>query len=115
MSNIFQEIPNPLDRFPNSYGSVEEGLPAFLSNIFKTLAIAGGLFALFNIITAGIEFISSQGDPKSVEAAQNKIFMSLIGLVIIAASFSLAAITGKLLFGSYSAIISPVLYGPGSP
>lgn len=112
---FFGSITNPLDTISpeRSYGSVQEGLPLFLGNIFKTMAVAGGLFALFNLVTAGIDYISSQGDPESITKAQSKIYMSLVGMIIIVASYSLAAIIGKILFGDYSAILAPKIYGPG--
>jgi len=116
MGSFFGTIENPLDIIsPNSsYGGVQAGLPAFLSNIFKTIAVVAGIFALFQLITAGITYIGSQGDPKAVESAQNKIYMSLIGMVIITGSFAIAAIIGKLLFGEYTAILVPSIYGPGN-
>ncbi len=88
------------------------GLINFFSNVLRLLTIVAGLFAVINLILSGLEFISSQGDPEKIKSAQGKIWNSLIGLVIIAASYTLAAIFGWLLFGDATMIISPKIYGP---
>ena len=109
---IFGNIENPLS---GGYGSVEEGLVPFLSNVLKLIAVAGGLFALINLVFAGIQYIGSSGDPQKTSQAWAKIYLSLIGLIVIVGSYALAAILGLLLFGSADAILSPTIYGPGSP
>jgi len=109
---LFGPVTNPL---ASGYGGVDTaggGLVGFISNIVKLITVAGGIFAFFNLILAGISYIGSQGDPQAIEKAQKKIYMSIVGLIIIAASFILAAIMGKILFGNYSAILSPKIYGP---
>ena len=111
---IFGPISNPL---PADYGDVTEstgGLAGLLSNIINFITVAAGLYALFNLVMAGLNFITSRGDPKGVDAAKQKIYMSIIGLVIIAASFLIAAILGKILFDDYGFILNPTISGPGS-
>jgi len=90
-----------------------EGMIILFNNILKLLVIGAGIFALLNFILAGYSFMSAAGDPKKVELAWAKIWQSMVGLLIIAASFALAALIGKLLFGSTTAILSPIIYGPG--
>jgi len=88
------------------------GLVRFLNNLIKLLIVAGGLFALFNIIFAGYGYMSAGDDPKKVAAASAKIWQSLIGLLLIAGSFVLAAIFGWILFRDATAILAPKIYGP---
>lgn len=96
------------------YGSYETGLTAFISNIIKFLTIVAGLWALINFVMAGLQYISSQGDPKAVEQAWGKIWMSLIGLIIIATAYGLIALLSYLLFGDVGLILRPRIYGPGT-
>ena len=112
----FGPITNPLTEMGSSYGNIdaENGLVMFLSNLIKFINIAGGLFAFVNIVLAGLQYISSQGNPEQTDAAWKKIYMSLIGLVIMVSANALAAILGKILFGSWDAILKPSFYGPGS-
>lgn len=103
---IFGNInpPAALERF----GSVESGgLGTFLNLILNILVVAGGLYALFNLILAGYGFLSSANDPKKIEAAWAKIWQTLLGLAFIAGAFVLAAIFGQLIFGSPDAILNP--------
>ena len=101
-------LPSPLAK----YGAYNVGLIQFLNNILKLLIVFAGLYAFLNLIIAGYQFMSAGGDPKSVEKAWAKIWQSLIGLLIIAGSFLLAAIFGWLLFKDPGAILKPKIYGP---
>lgn len=101
-------LPSPLA----AYGQYNVGLIKFLNNIVKLLIVFAGLYAFLNLILAGYQFMSAGGDPKSVEKAWAKIWQSLIGLLIIAGSFVLAAIFGWLLFKDAGAILKPKIYGP---
>lgn len=98
----------------NVYGEIQKGgLVNFLNNLLKLLIVVAGLYALINLIFAGYQFISAGGDPKNVEKAWSKIWQSLLGLFIVAASFALAGIIGWLIFGDPGAILAPRIYGPG--
>jgi hypothetical protein len=83
------------------------GLIAFLNSILRVVFVVAGLWALINFILAGFEYMNSQGDPKKVSAAWQKIWMTLVGLIIIVASFLLAAIVGILIFKDPFAILNP--------
>ena len=89
------------------------GIIGFASNLIKLIMILGGIWALINIVLAGFAYITTQGNPEKIAQANQQIFMSLIGLAVMVASFALAALAGWLLFGDASAILSPQIYGPG--
>ncbi len=110
MWQAFGPITSPVG--VNLYAAGTAGLVQFLNNLLKLLIVVGGLFALFNIVMAGYGFLSAGDDPKKMAAAWAKIWQSLIGLLVIAGSFVLAAIFGYLIFGSATAILSPKIYGP---
>ncbi len=80
-----------------------------ISALIRFLIVIAGLFSLFQFITGGIAFISSGGDKGKITEAQNKIQMSIIGLVIITASFIIIALVSRILFGSFTAILAPKL------
>lgn len=115
MLEIFGEIKPPpgvstwIGQFP---GGKVPGLIPFLNAIVKFLIVIAGLYAFLNLILAGYGFMSAGGDPKAVEKAWAKIWQSLVGLLIIAASFLLVAIFGWLLFGDPTAILIPTIYSP---
>lgn len=115
MLQIIQGIENPLSNW-DGYGGLTDdpGPVTLISNIFLLVAVVAGVFALGNLVISGIQYISSNGDPKQTQAAMSRITMSFIGLVIIAASYTIAALIGQLLFGDAGFIFNPEVYGPGS-
>ncbi len=107
-SQVIGSVKSPLQ---GKYASVT-GLGFFLSNLIKVAFIAGGLFALINFLLAGFQFLSSQGDEKKVQDAWNKIYNSLIGLVVMAAAFIIISIISWLIFGRADWILNPQISGP---
>lgn len=88
------------------------GLVALISVVLKLLVVVAALWTLLQLVFAGYGFMSAGGDAKSVEAAWAKIWQSLVGLVVVAGAFVLAAIFGYLIFGDATAILSPKIYSP---
>ena len=89
-----------------------EGITALATNILRLAFLAAGIWAFFNFIIAGYNFLSAGGDPKNVANAWNKIWQTILGLVIMVASFILAAVFGYLVFGDPLFILQPQIYGP---
>jgi len=119
MLGIFGKIQNPFQRMevPGYAGEIgvegiDFGLIVFLNNILKLVIVLAGIFAFLNVIIAGYQFMTAMGDPKGITVAWNRIWQSLIGLILIAGSFVLAAIFGWLLFGDATAILQPKIFGP---
>jgi hypothetical protein len=94
------------------YGDLYPGVGGFISNIIRLLVIVAGLYTFFNLILAGYQFISAGGNPKQVTAAWSQIWQSLVGLIIVAAAFLVAAIIGLVVFQDAGFILKPVIYGP---
>jgi len=110
-AGIFGQIKPPpgVDKYSGGQGA---GLVKLLNNILRLLIVGAGLFALFNFIIAGYEFITAGGDAQKINQAWAKIWQSLLGLVVAAGSFTLAAVFGKLIFGRWDAILTPTIYAP---
>ena len=74
-------IPTPPGfKFSGSLGDV---VSALLPYIFAFAGLASFAF----IIWAGFEFLMSQGNPKHIESARNKLIQALVGFLIIFASY----------------------------
>lgn len=96
------------------YGSQDaSGLIFLFNNILKVAIFAGAAWTLINFIVAGIQYIGSSGKPDLAKTASSKIWISLLGLVIIASSITLAAIIGLIFFGDSTAILNPKIPLPG--
>jgi len=113
---IFGTIDNPLEKTfgVTDYASVAGGLPLLISNIVRITTGVGGVSTFFNLLIAGMTYITSNGEAEKIAQAWAKITQSIIGLVIIVGSFALAGVISQLLFGDPAVILSPVIYGPGS-
>lgn len=95
-----------------SYSGEVSGLIVFVTNIIRLAFLLAGIWAFINIILAGYSFLSSGGDPKAINSAWQKIWFTIVGLMVIVASFLIAALVGLLLFNNPLFIFNPVIYGP---
>lgn len=68
-----------------------------LSTVIGFLTIVGGIWFLFQIITAGYQWIASGGDKNNTQAAQDKVTNSVIGLVVIVLAWVIVGIIGKVM------------------
>jgi hypothetical protein len=64
----------------------------FLSVAITVLLMVGAIFFLFNLVMAGIAFMSSNGDEKQLSAAKSKIMGALIGLIVIFSVYAVLAL-----------------------
>lgn len=95
-----------------TYGNFDIGVTALMTNILRLVFVVAGVYALFNFIIAGYQYMMAGGDSKALASAWARIWQTLLGLIIIVASFALAALFGYILFGNAGFILNPVIYGP---
>ena len=109
MLSIFGTISKPpgADRYG---GLAEGGLNNFVSNILALLGVLGGVVMFINLIIAGWQYLSAQGNPQVIANAGQKILGSLIGLLIIAAAFVIASIIGLIFFGDATFLLQPTFF-----
>lgn len=111
-TNIVGEIKSPVI---NPYGDITSGsggLGLLLTNFLRVFFVIAGILAFFNFILAGFQYITAEGDPKKLQQAWNKIWQSLLGLIIMVVSFALAAVFGYLIFGDPLFMLQPKIYTP---
>jgi hypothetical protein len=91
------------------------GIVLILRIILRLILIGAGFFAVFQFLSAGLIFMSSDGDPQKLAKGRNKLILTLVGLAVIASSFVIAALIGIIFFGDAGALISPTITGAGIP
>ncbi len=108
--------PEAIDKFIQAAGGGGKGagLVVLLNNILKLMVAGAGIYALVNFILAGYEFLSAAGDAQKVTQAWAKIWQTLLGLVVVAAAFLLAALVGYLLFNNPMQFLQFKIWTPGS-
>ena len=110
--NPFGTIDAP--EYINTVGDLKDGgVVKIMNNILKTAMVIAGLWSFINLIIAGFTYITSGDNPEEITKAGQRIYMSIIGLVIVVGSFTLAAIIGWIIYKDASAILSPKIYGIG--
>jgi len=118
MLTVFGSIDNPLRQLAPGASSLYTdnagsgaGLIILGNNLIKLIIVVAGIYALLNIIIAGYGFLSST-EPKEIAKHWGKIWQAMLGLLIIAGSFVLAAIFGWIIFKDPTILLVPRFYGP---
>ena len=101
--------PPGVDQFDG--GSIG-GLQILLSIVLRTLIVGAGIYAVINIILAGYAYLSGAGDPKRISDATAKIWHSILGLIIAAGAFVIAALIGQILFDDPDALLQIRYFTP---
>ena len=94
-----------------NYGNTVVGITAFISALLRLSAVVAGIWSLFNFIIAGFMYISNQGDSGIHQKVVERFTMTIFGLVVIVASYSIAGLVGLIIFGDANFIISPKITG----
>jgi hypothetical protein len=94
-------------------GLAQGGFVQFLTNILRLIFVVAGIYAFINFILAGFQYMSAAGDSKALSAAWNRIWNSLLGLILVIGSFAIASLLSQIIFGRADFILNPTLYGPG--
>lgn len=71
-------------------------IPPLVETIIFWLLTFAGIVALFIVIYGGVKFISSHGDPKSVDGARKTITHAILGLILIFLSFFILNLIGQV-------------------
>ena len=109
--NIFGTIKAPpgVDKWQSQVGSEQIAIFLFVSQIIKLVTIVAGIWTMFNFILAGWTYITANGDSSAGEKVSTKMTNSVIGLLIVALSYSIAALLGLLIFGEADFFLNPTL------
>lgn len=113
MDQIVGHVTNNLPSVYQNVTGAPGGPVVFITNVLRLIFVVAGVYAFFNFIIAGFQYMSSGGDSKKLEEALNRIWYSLLGLIVIIASFALASLIGYIVFGHADFILNPQIYGPG--
>lgn len=110
MNNPFGQITQPQTAFSGMSGA--QAIGSLIERIIQLLIIGAGIYALFNFVIAGYDFLSAGDDAKKVAGAWAKIWQTALGLLVAAGAFVLAAIFGQLIFGDPTFILHPRITTP---
>ncbi len=72
-------------------------LELIISKAIGILTIVAVIYFTIQIIISGFSFMSSQGDPKAIDASKKKITNNILGLAIVVLAYTIGALISKLL------------------
>ena len=73
----------------------------FITSIVQTLVLLAGTLATAFFVWGGVRYITSSGNPETLEGAKKTIIYSAIGLTICLAAFVITNIVTQLAQGSF--------------
>lgn len=68
-----------------------------VSSVIGVMTVAAMIWFIFNFIIGGIQWIASGGDKHNLEQSQQRITNAFMGLLIVAAGWTILALAGKFL------------------
>lgn len=71
-------------------------IQTFIQSIIQVLVTLSGLVAAGFFVWGGVGYITSSGNPESLEKSKKTIFYSAIGLVIVLGAFVLSNVVSQL-------------------
>lgn len=80
-------------------------IEGFITNLIQILASLAALISVVFIIIGGIGYITSAGNPETLEKSKKTILFAAIGLVIVLAAFILTSIISDLATGAFGGAI----------
>jgi len=81
---------------PPRPGTPTQQAENLISQGIGVLTIVAIVYFTIQIILAGFNFLTSEGDEKKVEAARKRITDGLVGIVIVVAAVTLASLIGRI-------------------
>jgi hypothetical protein len=93
--HLLAQITNPV--LPHAIGSVGyqnggNALGKLISGVVGALFVAGFLLAFAMMMLGGIKWITAGGDKTKLETARDEITNSIVGIIVVGASFALTAL-----------------------
>ncbi len=99
----------------NQY-QTEAGLPHnqpalifFLSRMIRLITVVAGLWVIVNVVVAAFHYISGSGSAEAHAKVRNLLTMSVVGLLLIIASYTIGGILGLIFFGDATYILNPTV------
>jgi hypothetical protein len=67
----------------------------FISNTVALLSIVGGLWFVYQIILASVQWIGGGGDKQTIDTAKKRLMNAMIGLFLVITAYSIVGLIGR--------------------
>lgn len=100
-------VPKGIDQINTQAGGI--GIILFASNMIRLIIVVGGIWSIINIFFAAFIYITGGGKTESHQKVRARFTMSVVGLLLMIVSYSVAALIGLIFYGDANFIITPTL------
>ncbi len=87
----------PFGNIPLDATTALVAITKVISSIVGVMTIAAGIWFLLQLLLAGINWISAEGDAKKLQQAQQRITSAFLGLLIVITGIVLVSLASKFL------------------
>jgi len=95
----------------NSKSGGDIGLIFFLSRAINFANIVAGILVMINFVSSGFLYITGASSASNMSKINQKMMWSIVGILMIIGSYTLAAIFGVVFYGDPTFIINPTITG----
>ena len=86
-----------------------ENIGQLINFILQLVIVLGLLLVFFNLIMAGLQWITSGGDKGKTDAARQRIIAALVGILVLSAAYAVAQLVAYVLgFDSFNEIFTTI-------
>lgn len=109
---LLAQLKNPV--LPPSIGGGTTGtggtaLGSIISGVIGALFIAGFLLALLTLLMGALSWITAGGDKTKLETARGQITNSIMGIIIVGASYAISTLVAGFFGMSLTTLPIPVI------
>ncbi|MCB9813459.1 MAG: hypothetical protein H6772_03570 [Pseudomonadales bacterium] len=90
-------------------GSENIAILLFFSKFIMFITMLASLWVVINVLMAAISYLTGGGKPDNHQKVKDKLTMSVLGLIIIVSSYTVAGLIGLIFFGDATYIINPTI------
>jgi hypothetical protein len=103
------ETPPGVELYQAEVGGDDIAIILFISRMIQIATIVAGIWVVFNVFLAAYQYFASNGEASAHVKVKDALTMSVLGLGLIIASYTIAGIIGLLLFNDAGFILNPTL------
>ena len=95
----------------NSLSGGNIGIIFFISRAINFANIVAGILVMINFVVAGFLYLTGAGSASNMSKINERMMWSVVGILMIIGSYTLAAIFGTVFYGDPTFIINPTITG----
>ena len=112
MQKLLAQLTNPVIPPIIGEGAKEQGgiaLGLLLTRLISAMFLFAFIMAFFYLITGAMHWITSAGDKTKLEEARNRITHSIIGIIVVAATWAIMTLTGQFVGMDFEKLPIPTI------